>query len=208
MLILFEIREYLMVTLLDFLKKDLNHFTKCNRVGTNIIKETIVKSENAAVTLSIDEIAYQTLNDFHFDFPKEIFVNSYIMPSKSGVYERDNYTIKKNAARYLKKGDVCWDRIEIFALIVKEWNPSKGIIVIQPSTSTIFTRSIENQNIDDLRWIQFYPSYFTSYQRALDALSGKEEIPKGKRKPRPIRGMNEQEISKFLNISVEKMKCI
>jgi len=44
------------------------------------------------------------------------------------------------------------------------------------------------------RWIIMRTDYFPSMERAIDHLLGKEEVPKGKRKPRRIQPMTDEEL--------------
>jgi hypothetical protein len=48
-----------------------------------------------------------------------------------------------------------------------------------------------------MTWLIVRTDFYPSIQRAIDALTGKTEIPKGKRKPRPIESMTEDELNEW-----------
>jgi hypothetical protein len=54
-----------------------------------------------------------------------------------------------------------------------------------------------------MHWLICRTEYYPNMQRALDALTGKMEVPKGKRKPRPIPDMTEDEITEHFGLPKE-----
>ena len=51
-----------------------------------------------------------------------------------------------------------------------------------------------------MHWLICSTDYYPTMNRAMDALTGKTEIPKGKRKPRKIEPMTEDEIAKHFGL--------
>lgn len=54
-----------------------------------------------------------------------------------------------------------------------------------------------------MTWLVCRTEYYPSTKRAVDALTGKTEVPKGKRKPRPISPMTDEELKTWAEAESE-----
>jgi hypothetical protein len=88
--------------------------------------------------------------------------------------------------------------IEIERMIHKD-NPQKTIVQVQYLSGNSWGTTSEGKprSPDDpysLHYLVARTDYYPTMQRAIDALTGKTEVPKGKRKARPIQPMTNQEL--------------
>jgi len=77
--------------------------------------------------------------------------------------------------------------------------PSKKITIVKHLSANSWgkTEDGKQRTAKDpytLAWVSTRVEYYPTMQRAVDALLGKTETPKGKRKPRPIEPMTEEEL--------------
>ncbi|NMC06129.1 MAG: hypothetical protein GYA24_13015 [Candidatus Lokiarchaeota archaeon] len=136
-----------------------------------------------------------------FPFPEEIDVQNWF--DKKGMYKLFSKTPR--TAFYFRSDTCNGDGIKVEE-ICPDAAPDRHVVEVTYMTSSI-VMSTETDISDphQLHWLVCRTEYYPRLGRVFDALAGKEEIPKGKRKPVPITGMRPAELAAFLGVPEDRL---